>query len=184
MQDPLDVVATTRLRAERLTAAHLPDIRRIHQDAGAMATLGGVKDEAQTQAWMTRNLAHWEACGFGMYVLWEAGGAEMVGRAGLRHLTLDGVDEVEVGYGFYPSAWGRGLATEIARAFLALGFDTLGLASIVALTLPTNYRSQRVMAKAGLHYERDLVHEHELHVLYRAFRPTPGASGFPPLAGA
>src|ERR1700682_4629480 len=43
------VVTTLRLRAERLTVAHLPDIRAMHQDVRSMAPLGGVRDEEQTR---------------------------------------------------------------------------------------------------------------------------------------
>ena len=82
----------------------------------------------------------------------------MIGRAILRHLDVEGVDEVEVGYGFMPEYWGRGLATEIARACVRIGFDQLGLRSLVAITTPPNLASQRVMTKAGLVYERDIVH--------------------------
>ena len=167
----LAVVTTPRLRAERLTAAHLPDIRAMHQDVRSMASLGGVRDEEQTRAYMTRNLAHWDEYGFGMCIVRDAVTERIVGRGGLRHLALGESDEVEVGYGLYPFAWGRGLATEIARAFVGLGFETLGLDTIVALTLRTNDASQRVMLKAGLQYERDLIHDDQPHVLFRAVRP-------------
>ena len=91
----------------------------------------------------------------------------MIGRAILRHLDVEGVDEVEVGYGFMPDYWGRGLATEIAQACVRIGFDRLGFGSLVAITTPENIASQRVMRKAGLAYERDIVHAGLPHVLFR-----------------
>jgi RimJ/RimL family protein N-acetyltransferase len=94
----------------------------------------------------------------------------VIGRAILRHLDVAGVDEVEVGYGFVPEYWGRGLATEIAQACVRIGFERLRLASLVAITTPANVRSQRVMAKAGLVYERDIVHAGVPHVLFRINR--------------
>lgn len=138
------------------------------QDASFMRYLGGVRDEARTGGYLARNLAHWSEHGFGLYILRDIATAEVVGRGCLRHLLLDGVDEVEVGYGFYPDVWGRGLATEIARAFLTVGFERLGLRTIVALTLRANDASQRVMLKAGLRYERDLLYDDLPHVLFRA----------------
>ena len=91
----------------------------------------------------------------------------VIGRALLRHLDVDGGDEVETGYGFLPDLWGRGLATEIARACVNIGRERLGLESVVGITLPTNTASQRVMRKAGLHYERDIVHAGLPHLLFR-----------------
>jgi RimJ/RimL family protein N-acetyltransferase len=150
---------TARLRAERLTAAHRDEVRRMHRDRDAMAHLGGVRTEEQTAAYLARNLQHWATHGFGLWILREADGGDPVGRAVLRHIDIEGVDEVEVGYGFYPSYWGRGLATEVATECLTLGRRHLGLKSIVALTSPDNLASHHVLRKAGLVYERDLVHD-------------------------
>ena len=47
-------------------------------------------------------------------------------------------------------AWGRGYATEAARALVAAGFAQLGLRRIVATCDPANAASARVLEKAGL----------------------------------
>jgi RimJ/RimL family protein N-acetyltransferase len=163
----LDSFSTPRLLAERLTPAHLPEVRRMDQNEGFMAHLGGVRDEAATLAYLERNLAHWATYGFGLWMLRDPARATPIGRAVLRHLDVEGVDEVEVGYGFYPEYWGRGLATEAAGACVRIGRARLGLPSVVAVTLPTHAASQRVMVKAGLAYEREIVHEGLPHVLFR-----------------
>jgi RimJ/RimL family protein N-acetyltransferase len=162
-----DSFSTARLAAERLTPEHLPEVRRMHRDAAVMAQLGGVRDDAQTTAYLARNLQHWADHGFGLWILRDAGGGEPVGRAVLRHLLVDGVDEVEVGYAFYPAFWGRGLATEVATACLALGRRELGLATIVAVTSPDNRPSRHVLEKVGLVYERDFTHEGAPAALFR-----------------
>jgi len=91
---------TTRLRAERLTPDHLPELRRMHRDAAVMAELGGVRDDAQTAAYLARNLQHWADHGFGVWILRDTAGKDTIGRAVLRYLVVEGSDEVEVGYGF------------------------------------------------------------------------------------
>lgn len=139
----------------------------MHGDPDQMAMLGGIRDEAQTLAYLERNLRHWTEYGFGLWILRDGEQNRVVGRALLRHLLLEDIDEVEVGYSFHPEFWGRGLATEIASACLAHGRKELGLPSIVALTLPGNLPSQRVLTKVGLVYERDVSHDGLLHVLYR-----------------
>ncbi len=158
---------TERLQAERLTPDHLPEVRRMHRDAAVMAQLGGVRDEVQTAAYMDRNLRHWAEHGFGLWILRERGGGDPIGRAVLRHLLIDGVDEVEVGYAFYQPYWGRGLATEVASRCVALAEHELGLATVVGLTDPANRVSRHVLEKVGLSYERDCVHESLPCALFR-----------------
>jgi RimJ/RimL family protein N-acetyltransferase len=153
--------------AERVTAAHWLDLRRMDENEGFMALLGGVRDSAGTVAYLDMNVKHWADHGFGMWMLRDAATHAVIGRAILRHLDVEGVDEVEVGYGFMPAYWGRGLATEIAGACIRIGFDQLRLPSLVAITTPTNLASQRVMTKAGLLHERDVVHAGVPHLLFR-----------------
>jgi RimJ/RimL family protein N-acetyltransferase len=166
----LDTFTTARLHARRLTAHDLPEVHRFHQDARAMAQLGGIRDLAASEAYFARNLEHWKTYGFGLWLLRRHDAPAVVGRACLRHLLIEDVDEVELGYGFYPAHWGQGLATEIARACVAIGFERLDCGSLVALTRPTNLASRQVMSKAGLTFERHLQLENEPHVLYRRRR--------------
>ena len=140
------------------------------EDPQFMALLGGVRDTAGTVTYLETNVKHWADHGFGMWMLRDAATNAVVGRAILRHLAVEGVDEVEVGYGLLPEYWGRGLATEIAQACVRIGFQQLQLRSIVAITTPPNIASQRVMEKAGLAYDRDIVHAGVPHVLFRTSR--------------
>jgi RimJ/RimL family protein N-acetyltransferase len=162
-----DAFATERLRAERLRQDHFADILLMHQDPVQMAWLGGLRDEAATRAYVADNLRHWDEHGFGLWLLREADGGRVAGRALLRHLLIDEADEVEVGYSFYQEFWGRGLATEIAGACLDHGRRHLGLDSIVALARTEHVRSQRVMAKLGMIFERHVVRDGMPHVLFR-----------------
>ena len=139
----------------------------MHQDPVQMAMLGGVRSEAETVAYMTRNLAHWDQYGFGLWVLRDREHGEVIGRALLRHLALGSEDEVELGYGFQPAQWGRGLATEIASACLRYGLTDLGLSTLVALTMPNNLASQRVLEKIGMARQGLVEHDGKEHLLYR-----------------
>ncbi|MFB6888790.1 GNAT family N-acetyltransferase [Kitasatospora sp. NPDC056327] len=66
--------------------------------------------------------------------------------------------EAELGYRLRRAAWGRGYATEGARALIHRGFTRLGVERVVAWTMAVNHGSRRVMEKAGLSYVRT-VHE-------------------------
>lgn len=56
----------------------------------------------------------------------------------------------ELGYALARRCWGRGYATEAARALLAFGFGPLGLHKISATCDPDNLGSARVLAKVGM----------------------------------
>ncbi len=173
MPFPLDFT-TERLAAERLLPGHLEDIRRMHSEREQMAHLGGVRTDEQTDAYMVKNLRHWDDYGFGTWVLRERSSGEVVGRAVLRHLVLENADETEVGYGFFTKWWGKGFAQEITRACLAHARERLGATSVVALTSPDNLRSHNVLLKCGLLLEREIDYERGRHSL---FRTAPGWAG-------
>jgi RimJ/RimL family protein N-acetyltransferase len=162
-----DMFTTSRLRAERLRPAHAAEVHRMHLDAAVMAHLGGVRDEAFDRAYLERNLRHWDEFGFGPWVVSEIGGSEPIGRGLLRHLPVDGIDEVEVGYAFYPTYWGKGYATEIAAACVDLAYRVLDAPAVVAITSPTNVASQHVLEKCGLVYERPYEKDGATWALYR-----------------
>jgi RimJ/RimL family protein N-acetyltransferase len=170
MAESIDTFATARLTAARRSAADYDDLRRLHQDPQAMATLsadGRPLAEELTRASLRSSLEHWERYGFGIWTFRDTLAGQFVGYCGLRRVVVESRDEVELLYALLPAYWGRGLATEMAQAVLALGFGRLGLADVVAYTLPTNRASRRVMEKAGFSYERDIVHAGLPHVLYR-----------------
>jgi RimJ/RimL family protein N-acetyltransferase len=162
-----DTFSTERLHAERMSEAHFGELRVMQQDVLMMAMIGGVRDEASTAAYLERHVVHWSEHGFGFWMLRDRATDASAGLAGLRCLRLDDIDEVEVGYGFLPAFWGRGLATEIAMACVDHAFDRLQLPSLVALTKDSNVASQQVLRKAGLTYDRDVTHEGKTSMLFR-----------------
>jgi RimJ/RimL family protein N-acetyltransferase len=112
---------------------------------------GRARSVDESRASLDAKLAHVREHGFGMMAAIDRETGELLGYAGLQHFE-DG-PEVEIGYYFGRSPWGRGLATEIARALVEHGFSDLGLERIVAVVRPENQASQRVLAKAGLRCE-------------------------------
>jgi [ribosomal protein S5]-alanine N-acetyltransferase len=164
---------TRRLVAERPEAgAHFEFARHLFADPQIAATLwphhlGGPRTPAQTRSVFERDLAHWDRHGFGQW-WWRLGdGGDLVARGGLQWTMVGGEASIEVGWAVLPERWNQGLATELAEASVAVGFDELGLDSVVAYTLVTNTASRRVMEKSGFSYEREVRHLDLPHVVYR-----------------
>ena len=135
-----------------------------------MSSIGGTRSEEETRDYLAKNLQHWDRYGYGLWILRSRDDETLVGRSAIRHIDLGGQDEIEIAYVLLPQYWGCGLATEVAREMLDLAFSRLGINDLVAVTLPENRASRRVMEKAGGVYECDIDHAEQTHVLYR-FRP-------------
>jgi ribosomal-protein-alanine N-acetyltransferase len=103
--------------------------------------------------------------GFSIDAVIDNASGELIGHCGLHRLEVD--RSVEVGYAFGKAYWGQGFATEAAYACLRYGFETLELRRIIALAMPPNSASQRVMQKLGMHFQgkTDVYYNTEL-VLY------------------
>src|SRR5579863_10266085 len=95
--------------------------------------------------------------GYGLWAIEVPGVAEYVGFAGLSRPRFEAhfTPCIEIGWRLAAAHWGRGYATEAARAALACGFQRLGLEEIVAFTAPANWRSRRVMEQLGMTHAAD-----------------------------
>ncbi len=81
---------------------------------------------------------------------------EFLGQCGLRPTaTMDpnAGPEIDLAYHFIPESWGKGYATEAVTAVLAHALGLLGLDEVMAVAMPDNVGSWRVMEKAGMRYE-------------------------------
>jgi [ribosomal protein S5]-alanine N-acetyltransferase len=165
------VIETPRLRGERIGPEHQTALAALLGDPRVGATLGGAETPGQVAAGITALRRKWDEQGFGYWVFSERETGEPVGRGGLGHAHVAGRDEVEVGWAVAAERWGRGYGTEIGAAALEVAFGALGLAEVVAFTLPGNVPSRRVMEKLGFSYEREIVWADLPHVLYRLHSP-------------
>lgn len=132
-----------------------------------MQFIGGTRDEAATRAYLDVHAQHWRDHGFGFWLLRDIDSNAAIGLAGLRYTELDGVRELEVGYGFLPAYWGRGLASEVTAKLLSFAFNEMAASSVVAIVRPENSASQHVLEKAGLARDREFEKLGVKQVLYR-----------------
>jgi len=167
----LESLRTARLSLERIRASDFADLYALNSDPRVMATLGGVRSEAETAAQIAALDAHWERHGFGPWTARDPESGRFLGRGGLRRVPVEDREEVEVLYALAADAWGRGLATELARESVRVAFQELGLPDLVCFTLPENARSLAVMQRVGFQYQRDFMHAGRPHRLHRLRGP-------------
>lgn len=145
--------ATPRLLLRAPRAADLDTVFELHADpictrCSASATLAG-RDQAQAllQGW----LAHWQAHGFGYWVISASAQPDVViGFGGVMHKTVDGVSGPYLYFRFRPQAWGQGLASEMALKALALSFELLKQSHVLAIVLPANTPSRKTLERIGM----------------------------------
>jgi RimJ/RimL family protein N-acetyltransferase len=154
--DDIPSIETARLLLRPFVEEDLDDYTRlIFADAEVMRYLP--KRDLAPRARAERTLAifaeHWSRYGFGVWAVTDKVTGDFIGHCGLGHVPEAG--EVEVLYSLGKSYWGLGLATEAARASVRFGIETAQLAHLIALTVPENIGSRRVMEHLGFVYEKD-----------------------------
>jgi RimJ/RimL family protein N-acetyltransferase len=122
---------------------------------------------SRDDAWRQMALfeGHWTLRGYGMWAAEERGSGRLVGRVGLHY--PEGWPDREVGWALARPFWGRGYATEGARAVLEHAFGTLGWDHVVSLIHPENRRSVRVAERLGAAFSGQIELRGVRHAVYR-----------------
>ena len=160
---------TERLVLRRFTAADVDGLLALDGDPAVMRFLDSqIKSRAEIEAEvLPRFLGYYQRYrDFGFWAADTRGGGGFIGWFCLRPVApaaaamvhwadADGdTSVVGLGYRLRPDAWGRGYATEGARALVRRAFAELGVTEVVATTMAVNTGSRAVLAKAGLRYAR------------------------------
>lgn len=152
-------------------------------DPEVMAHLLGVKSREEIAASVDRIREHFDREGFGLWAVEVPGEADFIGFVGLVRVPYQAhfTPAVEAAWRLARAHWGKGYATEAAAAAAAVefGFARLNLDEVVAMTVPANARSRRVMEKLGMtraaadDFDHPRVpdgHPLKRHLLYRLRR--------------
>jgi RimJ/RimL family protein N-acetyltransferase len=172
-------IQTARLLLRRWRCADRMAFAALNADSHVMEHFPAVLTFEESDALADRIEQHFVERDFGLWAVEIPGVVPFAGFIGLAIPRFEAhfTPCVEVGWRLAVDYWGKGYATEGARAALAFGFQRLGLLEIVSFTVPGNHRSRRVMERIGMvHDDRDDF-DHpgapeglRRHVLYRISR--------------
>ena len=138
-------LTTERLTLRPFTPDDLDALAAIFADPDVTRYISsGVRTREQTAAAITAYSEAWRTQGHGVWAVTETATGRLLGLCGF-------VDRAELGYIFGRFAWGRGIATEAARACLRFGFERLSYETIGAGALKDNAGSLRILEKLGMH---------------------------------
>ena len=156
------VLETERLVLRRFTSDDVDLLVELDSDPSVMHFITGGRTtprreiEEELLPAFHRHYARWPAWGF--FATHERASGTFLGWFHLRPDDGDLDDEVELGYRLRRDAWGKGYATEGARALVDYAFDR-GARRVYAGTMVVNVASRRVMEKAGLRFIRTFHQE-------------------------
>jgi [ribosomal protein S5]-alanine N-acetyltransferase len=127
---------------------------------------------AAVRATLERYAREQESRGFSFWAVVERSGGRVIGDAGFGVFEQTG--DVELGYTFKRDRWGRGYATEAARACLDAALAHLDVARIIAVVDEKNQRSSRVAERIGMALAETVELHGRPHRLFEV-RPAPAA---------
>lgn len=145
-------ILTPRLRLRPWRDADLAPFAAMNGDERVMACMPSMLDRAASDAAAKRLRDHFDEHGFGKWIVETRDGEHFAGVVGLAWCTFDAPinPSVEIGWRLPHAQWGKGYATEAARAALGYGYDELRLDRINAFTVAANERSWSVMERLGM----------------------------------
>lgn len=163
------LLETTRLIVKSTSLDQLENAYALYSDPEVMHYLGGPKSRDDTKAALQEMIWHEEKHGFSSGNVYEKETDLFVGRSGLLYLAFkEDQPDIEVGYVLHKAFWNKGYATELAKGFIAWGFQHLSVDKLVATTSLKNMRSRHVLEKVGMHYVGNINYaSHVYHFDYQ-----------------
>jgi ribosomal-protein-alanine N-acetyltransferase len=149
------ILETSRLSLRELTEEDAPDVHRLNSNPNVMRYLGAeailLSPEEALSMLRSRIFPLYARYGMDRWAVMLRETNALIGLCGLRYLPR--TNEYDLGYRFFENYWGKGYATECARAVLDYGRNQLPGARIVGKAFPENLASIRVLEKIGMQFE-------------------------------
>jgi ribosomal-protein-alanine N-acetyltransferase len=143
-------IETDRLLLAPIHSSDLDDLARMYTDPEVMRGSSGIakaRSREECSDWLSHALSAREKPWHTTFGVENRVDHRFIGRCGLR--PDEASPETELAYAFVPAAWGKGFATEAARAVLDWGAGK-GLARLIACALDDNPASRGVLEKIGM----------------------------------
>ena len=139
------------MRLRRFEADDVDNALRLFGDPLVMRHFTGVCDRDTVRRIVEKFRSEHERYGYSMLAVEQRSDGAYVGHTGLLHWDdVDGREDVEVAYAYAPDVWGRGYATEAARACRDWAFENLGVDRVVSFIAVENAPSVAVAERNGM----------------------------------
>lgn len=161
----LEPLETERFILREFRENDLADMHAVLGNAEVMRfSLSGPYTVEKTAGFLRGCFDGYQKRNVGLFALVLKEEQKVIGYCGFYFLSIDGADDIEIGYRLHPAYWNWGLATEAAIAVRDLGFERLGYRRVISCIEAANPASIRVAEKAGMTYEKEALFRDKIPV--------------------
>jgi ribosomal-protein-alanine N-acetyltransferase len=168
----VQILETSRLILREFRPEDVDALALTLSDAETMRFYPAPFDRVGVENWISCNLRRYREHGHGLWAMILKSSGELIGDCGLTVQDIEGQNEIEIGYHVRRDLWGRGLATEAARACRDHGFARLPVARLISLIRPENLPSCRVAEKNGMTVWKEVTRATLPHLVYAIQKET------------
>lgn len=153
-------ITTQRLGLRNWLPSDKAPFIKMCQDPKVMEFFPAPLSAEETRDLIKRLQLHFEKHGYTYFAVDVLETGEFIGFCGLavQAWQSEFTPCVDMGWRFKQSAWGKGYATEAAKACLEAAEKQFGLQEVFAFAPDLNLPSQHVMKKIGLEYAGEFQH--------------------------
>jgi RimJ/RimL family protein N-acetyltransferase len=153
----MTVIKTERLTLRQMDFHDEDNLMKIFSDPIAMRFYPSTKTREDAKKWIQWNLNNYEKHNSGLWICEYKENGDFVGMCGIVPQIVDEQHEMEIGYLLVREHWGKGLATEAAKASRDFGFNVLGLNRLISMIYKPNTPSIRVAERVGMTFEKETL---------------------------
>ena len=159
------VLKTERLILRQLRPSDDNALMGVFGDPEVMRFGDGIQTIEWVRDWIQNCISnYYEKKGYGPWGVVHTEDDRIIGYCGLFFFPdVNGKEEIEIGYRFNRTYWGKGYATEAAIGVRDYAFESLNLSRLIAMIEPENIGSIKVAKKIGMAYEQEAWMEGYTH---------------------
>lgn len=168
--EPITILSTKRLLIRELSEQDLNDLMKIYAQQEVKKYLDDIDDDLSVE--IEKENAYikkiYPFYGYGLWGIFLKDSGKLIGKCGIQNKSMQGKEEIELGYLLSKDYWGYGYASESAKAVIDYAFYVLQINRVVAVIAPDNHNSIKVAEKIGMTEEKTVNvngKEYQLYII-------------------
>lgn len=162
---------TVRLSLKYITQDDFEELKSILQDKDVMYAWEYDFTNKDVQDWIDKNVALYENCNLGYFLIIENASKNVIGQAALMPTNIENIQYYEIGYILKKEYWHKGYAKEAAEVLKDYAFNILHLDEVIFEIRPNNILSRKVAENLGAkicgEFIKNVRNKKMIHLIYK-----------------